>query len=150
MQAVILCGGKGIRLRPKSIDLPKPMVPVGKNPILEHVVKIYRHYGVRDFIFSLGYKSDVIKRYFRKKQKSALADVDCGCLFGMSIGLNAKFQRITDRMADITALFLEDPFWGRLLFLSHQYSIRLWIGVSPSFSLPLRKASSIIKAKPIV
>ncbi len=65
MQAVILCGGKGTRMREETEYKPKPMVEVGGMPILWHIMKIYSHHGVRDFILCLGYKGQAIKEYFR-------------------------------------------------------------------------------------
>lgn len=62
--AIILCGGLGTRLREETEFKPKPMVPVGGRPILWHIMKIYSHFGVRDFHLCLGYKSEVIKDYF--------------------------------------------------------------------------------------
>jgi glucose-1-phosphate cytidylyltransferase len=61
---VILCGGMGTRLREASERLPKPLVDIGGKPILWHIMKIYSHYGFRRFVLALGYKSDLIKRYF--------------------------------------------------------------------------------------
>jgi glucose-1-phosphate cytidylyltransferase len=61
---VILCGGMGTRIREASEKLPKPMVDIGGKPILWHVMKTYSHYGFRNFVLALGYKSDTIKRYF--------------------------------------------------------------------------------------
>ena len=64
MQAVILCGGKGTRMREETEYRPKPLVPIGGKPILWHIMKIYSHYGINDFILCTGYKSDMIKQYF--------------------------------------------------------------------------------------
>lgn len=64
MQAVILCGGLGTRLREETVFIPKPMVEVGERPILWHIMKLYAHFGITDFVLALGYKSDVIKQYF--------------------------------------------------------------------------------------
>jgi glucose-1-phosphate cytidylyltransferase len=64
MKVVLFCGGLGMRLRDYSESIPKPMVPVGYRPILWHVMRYYAHYGHKDFILCLGYKADVIKRYF--------------------------------------------------------------------------------------
>jgi glucose-1-phosphate cytidylyltransferase len=61
---VILCGGLGTRLREETEFRPKPMVNIGNRPILWHIMKIYAHYGIRDFILALGYKGDMIKNYF--------------------------------------------------------------------------------------
>lgn len=65
MKVVILCGGKGTRLREETEFRPKPMVPIGHRPILWHIMKRYAHYGHKDFILCLGYKGDMIKDYFR-------------------------------------------------------------------------------------
>ena len=64
MKTIILCGGKGTRLREETEHKPKPMVRVGSMPILVHIMKIYAHYGFKDFVLCLGYKGDMIKEYF--------------------------------------------------------------------------------------
>lgn len=64
MKAVILAGGFGTRLSEETILKPKPMVEIGGKPILWHIMKIYSHYGVNDFIICCGYKGYVIKEYF--------------------------------------------------------------------------------------
>jgi glucose-1-phosphate cytidylyltransferase len=64
MQVVILCGGQGTRIRDVSADIPKPMISVGHQPILWHIMKGYAVHGITDFVLCLGYKSWVIKRYF--------------------------------------------------------------------------------------
>ena len=64
MKAVILCGGKGTRLHEETEFRPKPMVNIGGRPILWHIIKIYAHYGVREFITCLGYRGGMIKEYF--------------------------------------------------------------------------------------
>lgn len=65
MKVIILCGGKGTRLREETEYRPKPMVPIGDRPILWHIMKIYAAQGFKDFILCLGYKSEVIKDFFR-------------------------------------------------------------------------------------
>jgi glucose-1-phosphate cytidylyltransferase len=64
MKAVILCGGRGTRLREETEFRPKPLVEIGGMPILWHIMKIYSHYGVKDFIVCLGYKGEFIKKFF--------------------------------------------------------------------------------------
>jgi len=61
---VILCGGQGTRLREETEYRPKPMVEIGRNPILWHIMKIYGMHGVNRFILCLGYKGWVIKQFF--------------------------------------------------------------------------------------
>jgi glucose-1-phosphate cytidylyltransferase len=65
MKVVILCGGKGTRLREETEYRPKPMLPIGGRPILWHIMKTYAHYGFNEFILCLGYKGEMIKEYFR-------------------------------------------------------------------------------------
>jgi glucose-1-phosphate cytidylyltransferase len=65
MKVVILCGGKGTRLREETEFRPKPMVPVGERPILWHIMKTYAFYGHTEFILCLGYKGEMIRDYFR-------------------------------------------------------------------------------------
>lgn len=64
MKTVILCGGRGTRIRDVADNVPKPMIPVGGLPILWHLMKYYAHWGHHDFILCLGYKADVIKDFF--------------------------------------------------------------------------------------
>ena len=64
MKAVILAGGLGTRLSEATQLKPKPMVEIGSKPILWHILKIYSHYGINDFIICCGYKGYVIKEYF--------------------------------------------------------------------------------------
>ena len=65
MKTVILCGGYGSRLSEETKIKPKPMVKVGKEPILEHIINIYKDYNFKDFILALGYKSKYIKDYYK-------------------------------------------------------------------------------------
>ncbi|HEY1090194.1 MAG TPA: glucose-1-phosphate cytidylyltransferase [Burkholderiaceae bacterium] len=64
MKAVILAGGLGTRLSEETATRPKPMVEIGGRPILWHILKMYSHHGVNDFVICCGYKGMVIKEYF--------------------------------------------------------------------------------------
>lgn len=64
MKAVILAGGLGTRISEESSTKPKPMIDIGGKPILWHIMKIYSHFGINDFIVCCGYKGYVIKEYF--------------------------------------------------------------------------------------
>lgn len=63
-KVVILCGGKGTRLREETEFRPKPMVEIGNRPVLWHIMSIYAYYGFNQFIICLGYKGNMIKQYF--------------------------------------------------------------------------------------
>jgi glucose-1-phosphate cytidylyltransferase len=64
MDVVILCGGLGTRLREETEFRPKPLVEIGGRPILWHIMKLFGHQGLRDFVLALGYKGNLIKDYF--------------------------------------------------------------------------------------
>lgn len=70
MKVVILCGGKGTRIRDVANNLPKPMVNIGDFPILWHIMKYYATYGFKEFILCLGYKGNVIKDFFLNYEAS--------------------------------------------------------------------------------
>lgn len=64
MQVVILCGGQGTRLAEETEIRPKPMIEIGGEPILWHIMKHYSHHGFTEFVLCLGYKGDLIRDYF--------------------------------------------------------------------------------------
>lgn len=64
MKVIILAGGLGTRLQEETTVKPKPMVEIGGRPILWHIMKIYNHFGHKDFAVAMGYKADVIRNYF--------------------------------------------------------------------------------------
>jgi glucose-1-phosphate cytidylyltransferase len=69
LKVVILAGGFGTRLSEYTENYPKPMVQIGKIPILCHIIKIYEKYGYKDFIIATGYKSNIINEFFLKHSK---------------------------------------------------------------------------------
>src|SRR5512140_3496274 len=85
MKVVILCGGRGTRLREETEFRPKPMVPIGGKPILWHIMKYYAHFGHKEFILCLGYEGEMIKNYFR----SYLWNM---CDVSLCLGRGAKVQ----------------------------------------------------------
>ncbi|HTB68044.1 MAG TPA: glucose-1-phosphate cytidylyltransferase [Steroidobacteraceae bacterium] len=64
MKAVILAGGRGTRLSEETGTRPKPMVEIGGRPILWHILKMYAHHGVNEFVICCGYKGYILKEYF--------------------------------------------------------------------------------------
>ena len=83
MKVVILAGGYGTRLSEETSLKPKPMVEIGEEPILWHIMKIYSHFGYNDFIICLGYKGNIIKDYFIKyhwMHSNLTADLNSGSI----------------------------------------------------------------------
>ena len=68
MKVIILAGGLGTRISDYTKVIPKPMIKVSKKPILLHIMNHYSKYGFKDFYIALGYKKEVIKKYFRKNK----------------------------------------------------------------------------------
>jgi glucose-1-phosphate cytidylyltransferase len=64
MKAVIFAGGFGTRLNVGGVKIPKPLTKIGNDPIIIHILKIYSFYNINDFIICLGYKGELIKKYF--------------------------------------------------------------------------------------
>ena len=67
MKVILLAGGFGTRLSEYTKTIPKPMITVGGKPIILHIMKQYAKYGFKDFYIALGYKSEIIKKFFNKK-----------------------------------------------------------------------------------
>tara|TARA_Y100000590_G_scaffold376330_1_gene441804 strand:+ start:3737 stop:4429 length:693 start_codon:yes stop_codon:yes gene_type:complete len=67
MKVIILAGGFGTRLSEYTKTIPKPMIQVGGKPMLLHIMKLYAKYGFTDFYIALGYKGEIIKKFFNKK-----------------------------------------------------------------------------------
>ena len=73
MKIIILAGGLGTRLAEDTKTIPKPMVKIGRYPILIHIINHYLRHGFKDFYIATGYKSHVIKQYFKQYRKNGLA-----------------------------------------------------------------------------
>jgi glucose-1-phosphate cytidylyltransferase len=74
MKVVLFCGGFGTRIREYSESIPKPMIPVGHQPIMYHLMQYYAQYGHRDFVLCLGYKANYIKEFFLNHKPQTYAD----------------------------------------------------------------------------
>ncbi len=100
MKVVILCGGKGTRLREETEFEPKPMVEVGGFPVVWHIMQRYAKYGYKDFILALGYKAEIAKEYFyhyRMRNSDFTINLGNGdvCTHGQSEGFACENWRIT-------------------------------------------------------
>lgn len=65
MKAVVLAGGRGVRLRPLTYTIPKPLLPVGERPILEEIIERLKTFGFHEYIIAVGYRAELIETYFR-------------------------------------------------------------------------------------
>jgi glucose-1-phosphate cytidylyltransferase len=74
MKVVLFCGGLGMRLRDYAENVPKPLVKIGRRPILWHLMKYYSHFGHNEFILCLGYKGEFIKHFFLNYEESVSND----------------------------------------------------------------------------
>ena len=101
MKVVILAGGFGTRLSEYTETIPKPMVPIGGKPIIEHIMEIYSGYGHKEFYIALGYKGEVIKEYFKnfkKNWKINLIDTGSDTMTG------GRLKRLKKYLSDETFL----------------------------------------------
>ena len=90
MRAVILAGGLGTRISEETSFKPKPMVEIGGKPILWHILKIYSHYGINEFIICCGYKGYLISKYIKSNKDFKKFDIEL-----INTGENKKIsQRI--------------------------------------------------------
>jgi len=98
MKAVILAGGFGTRISEESHLKPKPMIEIGGDPILVHIMKIYSYYGINDFIICCGYKGDMIKKYFEdhKFEQWNIQTIDTG----LNTMTGGRIKRIENHIDD--------------------------------------------------
>lgn len=107
MKVVLFCGGLGTRIREYSENIPKPMVPIGHQPILRHVMQYYSHYGHRDFILCLGYKANVVKDYFLNYKQATNND----CVVSH---FGKKVELLGDRPPDWRISLVDTGIWRNI------------------------------------
>src|SRR3972149_6567890 len=99
MKVVLFCGGLGMRLREYSENIPKPLVSIGCRPIIWHLMKYYAHFGYKDFILCLGYRSEAFKKYFLEYNECDSND------FTLSEG-GKKLELVNNDIQDWTITFV--------------------------------------------
>jgi glucose-1-phosphate cytidylyltransferase len=107
VKVVLFCGGLGTRIREYSENVPKPMVPVGNDPILWHVMQYYSQYGHRDFVLCLGYKANIIKNYFLDYRIAESAD----CVISE---FGSKVEIIGERPPDWQVTLVDTGVWRNI------------------------------------
>lgn len=100
MQAVILCGGRGTRLREKTELLPKPLVEIGPRPIVWHVIRWYAHFGVRRFILATGYLGEKIDAWLAAMRAAGeFAELEVEAVdTGAETPTGGRLWRLRDRL----------------------------------------------------
>ena len=95
MKVIILAGGFGTRFGKMTTTKPKPMIKIGKFPILIHIIKYFKSYGLNEFYIALGYKGEIIKKYFKKiKIKDTKIQLVETGLNTMTGGRLKKFEKL--------------------------------------------------------
>src|SRR6185503_10049387 len=99
MKVAILAGGFGTRLAEETEARPKPMVEIGERPILWHIMKYYSSYGFNEFVIALGYKGEVIKRFFLE-QATLQGDLSIGLQTGSVTARNQLHENWVVHLVD--------------------------------------------------
>jgi glucose-1-phosphate cytidylyltransferase len=107
MKVVLFCGGLGTRIREYSENVPKPMIPVGNQPILWHIMQYYSQYGHSDFVLCLGYKANIVKDFFLNYRAHAFAD----CVVS-NYGTNIELLR--EPVADWRVALVDTGVWRNI------------------------------------
>jgi len=168
MKVVLFCGGFGMRMRGYSENVPKPMVKIGYRPILWHIMKYYAHFGHKDFVLCLGYKADVIKRYFLeyseaisndfvlteggKNVELLQSDIEDWRITFVDTGLNAcvgeRLMAVREHLDDEDVFLanyadgLSDVHLPSMIdFFEHRNKVGAFLGVSPNASFHPIQAS---------
>jgi glucose-1-phosphate cytidylyltransferase len=104
MKVVLFCGGLGTRIREYSESIPKPMIPIGYQPILWHVMQYYSQYGHRDFVLCMGYKASAIKEFFLGYKPQTYAD----CVVS---GNGSRVELLGERLDDWRVALIDTGIW---------------------------------------
>jgi glucose-1-phosphate cytidylyltransferase len=117
MKVVLFCGGLGTRIREYSESIPKPMIPVGPQPILRHVMQYYSQHGHRDFVLCLGYKANVVKDYFLNYKQ----EINSDCIVSQ---FGSKVELLGQQSPDWRISLIDTGIWrniGQRLVAVRQY-----------------------------
>jgi glucose-1-phosphate cytidylyltransferase len=107
MKVVLFCGGLGTRIREYSESVPKPMIPIGHQPILWHVMQYYSRYGHTDFVLCLGYKANTIKEFFLNYRPHVYADCTVS-------GFGQKVELLNEPKDDWRITMVDTGVWRNI------------------------------------
>jgi glucose-1-phosphate cytidylyltransferase len=102
MNTIILCGGKGERLRPLTLEIPKPMVLIKGKPILWYILKQLEKYGVNKVFISVGYKASIIKEYFKEN----ISKIEINTIDNGDVDIIERIKSVVNMFPDEDALVL--------------------------------------------
>jgi glucose-1-phosphate cytidylyltransferase len=105
VQTVILCGGRGVRALPETLEVPKPLLPVGGRPVLGHVMEIYAEQGFTDFVLAAGYKSELVWKFAQSLPRSWRVEV---VDTGEETGTGGRVAWVKDRLGETFHLTYAD------------------------------------------
>lgn len=116
-----MAGGKGTRLEPFTHILPKPLIPIKKKTVIEHIIKNYENYGIRKFWISINYKSEIIKAYFKElKKKFKIKYIT----ENKPLGTIGSLSKINTKFAKNFFITNCDTISNVNLYLMHQFHIK--------------------------
>jgi glucose-1-phosphate cytidylyltransferase len=107
MKVVLFCGGLGTRIREYSESVPKPMIPIGHQPILWHVMQYYSRYGHTDFVLCLGHKANIIKEFFLTYKPHVYADCTVS-------GFGSKVELLHELRDDWRVTMVDTGVWRNI------------------------------------
>ena len=107
MKVILFCGGLGTRIREYSDTVPKPMIPLGHQPILRHVMQYYSDYGHDEFILCLGYKANVVKDFFLNLRPQTFSD----CVVS---GGGSDVQLLDTQQKDWRVTLIDTGIWRNI------------------------------------
>jgi len=138
IKVVIMAGGKGTRLQPITNIIPKPLVPIGKKPILEHIIQRFRHYGATDFLISVNYKASMIKNYFEDLQTNyTLNYFHEDIPLGTAGSLSLVRQELTDTFfVSNCDILIDDDYENMLTYHRSKKNDITIIGCLKSYDIP--------------
>lgn len=97
--AVVLCGGRGTRAWPLTQDVPKPLLPVGDRPVLEHLVEVYRRQDVTRFVLATGYRGDLVAEWASTVAEPLGVNLQCVAT-GEDTGTGERLRLVAERVGD--------------------------------------------------